>query len=86
MYIVVVGRIYYLYINILKRVISDPKLCSIIKTIAIFTTIPKHANVLAQVNKSPYGHLHHTTPHDAYTITIHVYTVTLAAISHKQKE
>ena len=43
-------------------------------------------NVLAKVNKSPYGRLSIMKPHDAYSITIHVYTVTQAVISQKQKE
>ena len=50
------------------------------------TTILEHANFLAKVNKSPSEHLHNMTPHDAYSITIHVRTVTLVNISHEQKE
>ena len=49
-------------------------------------TILKHANVLAKVNKSPYGHLINNQSHDAYSITIHARTMKLADISHKQKE
>ena len=30
--------------------------------------ILKHANVLAKVNKSPWGILHNTTPNNAYNI------------------
>ena len=48
--------------------------------------ILKHGNVLDKVNKLPYGHLHNMTPHDAYIITIHISTVTLADISHEHKE
>ena len=50
------------------------------------TTIIEHANVLAKVNKSPWENLHNITPHYAYIITINVHTVTLADISHEQKE
>ena len=50
------------------------------------TTILKHVNILAKVNKSPYGCLHNITPHGAYIITIHVRTVIVADISHEQKE
>ena len=50
------------------------------------TTILKHVNVLDKVNKLSYGRLHHMKPHDSYSISIHVRTVTLAEISHKQKE
>ena len=50
------------------------------------TTILKHANVLAQVNRSHWGRLYNMTPHDAYSITIHILAVTLADNSHKQKD
>ena len=50
------------------------------------TTIVKHANVLAKVNKFPCGRLHNMTPHDAYSIPIYVRTTTLEDISHKQRE
>ena len=50
------------------------------------TTIIKHANVLAKVNKLPWGHLQNVKPHDAYSIPIHVLTMTLADISHEQKK
>ena len=50
------------------------------------TTILEHANFLAKVNKSPQEHLHNMTSRDAYSITIHVRTVTLADISHEQKQ
>ena len=50
------------------------------------TTILKNANVLAKVNKLPYEFLHNMTSHDAYIITIHVLTITISDISHKQKE
>ena len=46
----------------------------------------KHANVLAQINKSPWRTLPNMTPHDAYTTTIHVNTVNLAEIRHEEKE
>ena len=39
--------------------------------------IIKHANVLAKVNKSPQGSLHNMTPHEAYSIPIHIRIVTL---------
>ena len=48
-----------------------------------FNAILKHANILAKVNKSPYGHLHNMTPHDVYSITIHVRKMTLADMSHE---
>ena len=47
------------------------------------TTILKHDNILAKVNKLPHGRLHHMTPHDVYSITIHVHTMTIAEISKK---
>ena len=50
------------------------------------TKILKHANILAKLNKLHYGHLPNMTPHGTYSITIHVTTVNLAYISHKQKE
>ena len=50
------------------------------------TKILKHANVLAKVNKMPWGYLHNMAPHDAYSIPIHVRTVTLAEMSHRQKK
>ena len=49
------------------------------------TTILKHVNVLAKLNKPPWGRLHNMTPNDTYIITIHVLTMTLADISHKKK-
>ena len=49
------------------------------------TTILKYENVLAKVNKSPYGILHNMTPHDAYIIPIHVRKMTLVDISHKKR-
>ena len=49
-------------------------------------TILKHANVLAKVNKSPWGRLLNMMPHDANSIPIHVRTMTLVDINHKQKE
>ena len=50
------------------------------------TTIIEHANFLAKVNKSPQEYLHNNTPHDDYSITIHVSTVTLKDISHEKKQ
>ena len=49
------------------------------------TTILKHSDILAKVNKLPYGRLPYMTPHDAYIIKTHVSTVTLADISHKKR-
>ena len=49
------------------------------------TTILKYANVLAKVNKLPYGCLLNTTRHDAKTITMHICTMNLTDISHKQR-
>ena len=37
-----------------------------------------------KLNKYHLGHLHNTTPHDAYSIKIHVITLTLADISQEQ--
>ena len=48
------------------------------------TTIPK--NALSKVNKSTYGSLLNTPSHDAYSIPIHVRTMTLEDINHEQKE
>ena len=50
------------------------------------TTILKHANVLAKVNKSPYVRLLNTTPQKAYSITIHVHTMTIPNISNEQNK
>ena len=50
-----------------------------------FTTL-KDANVLAKVNKLCYVCLLYMTSHGAYSITIHVRTMTLVEIGHKQKE
>ena len=50
------------------------------------TTILEHVNFLAKVNKSPEEHLHNITPHDDYSIIIHVSTVNVAYISHEQKK
>ena len=50
------------------------------------TTMIKHANVLAKVNKSPYGNLLNMTQQDTYSITIQVCTMNLEDISHEQKE
>ena len=49
------------------------------------TTKIKHANILDNVNKVPYGCLPNMTPHDAYSITTHLHKVNLAEISHEQK-
>ena len=51
-----------------------------------FNTILKHANVLDKLNKLSWGHLLHLPSQDAYSIQIHVLTMTLADNSHKQKE
>ena len=45
-------------------------------------TILKHANILAKVNKLHKGSLYNMTPHDSSSVIIHIYTVTLADISH----
>ena len=50
------------------------------------TRILKHANVLDKVNKSPWGSLNIMTPHDAYSVTVNVCTVTLVDISNEQKD
>ena len=50
------------------------------------TTILKHVNVLAKVNKLPYFRLLNMTPRYAYSITIHVRTMTLVDISPTKKE
>ena len=42
------------------------------------TTVLKHANILAKVNNSPYVHLLNMTPYGAYSITIHVRTMTIS--------
>ena len=47
------------------------------------TTILEHAKVLAKVNKSPYDHLHNNKPHEDYSITIPICTVTLEDIIHE---
>ena len=49
-------------------------------------TILIHMNVLAKVNKSPWRRLLNMTPHDTYSIPIHVHTMNLTDINHKQKE
>ena len=46
------------------------------------TTILKYVNILAKVNKSPYGCLPNIRPHNTYSITIHICTVTLLNISN----
>ena len=48
------------------------------------TTILKHVDVLAKVNKSPYAHLLYMTPHGAYIIKIHVCKMTISEIGHEQ--
>ena len=50
------------------------------------TTILKHVNVLAKVNKSSYVCLVNMTPYDDYSITTHVYTMTISDISNEQME
>ena len=49
------------------------------------TTILKHVNVLAKVNKSSYGLLPNIMLHDTHIITIRVRKVTLPDISHEQE-
>ena len=49
------------------------------------TTILKYINVLAKVNKSPLGCLHHMKPQGAQSISTHAHTMTKANISQKQK-
>ena len=46
----------------------------------------KHANVLDKENKLSWWHLHIMTPHDAYSITIHVRKTAIAEIIHEQKD
>ena len=48
-------------------------------------TILKHANVLDKVNKLPYVSLLNMIPNDAYSITIHVLTITILDSSHEHK-
>ena len=50
------------------------------------TTILKHANILAKVNKFPYESLINMTPHDAYSIIIHERKMTISDISHGKKD
>ena len=50
------------------------------------TTILKHMNYLDKLNKSPYVCLLTMAPHDAYSITTNVCTMTISEISHKQKD
>ena len=47
------------------------------------TTILNHSNILSKVNKLPCRCLLQITPHDAYSITIHVLTVTQVVVGHK---
>ena len=49
-------------------------------------TVLKHANVLDKINKLSYVNFLNTTPHDAYSITTHVLTMTISDTIHKQKE
>ena len=46
----------------------------------------KHDNILDKVDKLPWGGLLKMMSHEAYSIQIHVCTMTLANINHKQKE
>ena len=46
------------------------------------TTILKHVNVLAKVNKLPWGNLYNMTSHDAYITTIHISRMYLAGINY----
>ena len=78
----------YIYIYIWTKLVVDTMRTVITTKYQkyISTTIHKHANVLAKVNKSPYVRLFNMKPHGAYSITIHVHTMTILDISHKQKE
>ena len=49
-------------------------------------TILKRANVLDKVNKLPYGRLLNMPSHDAYSITMHLRTMSLVETNHKHKE
>ena len=49
------------------------------------TTIHKHVNVLAKVDRPPYGCLLNTTTHDACSIAMYIHKITLANIIHEQK-
>ena len=50
------------------------------------TTIPTHVNVLAKLHKLPHVRLLNMMPHDDYSITIHIHTMTMSNIRHKQNE
>ena len=49
-------------------------------------TIIKHAIFLDKLNKLPQGRLIYLPSHNAYSIPIHVRTMTLAEINHTKKE
>ena len=49
------------------------------------TTMLKHVNVLAKLNKAALGSLPDMMPHKYFSITINVHTMILADISHEQK-
>ena len=49
------------------------------------TKILNHANILAEVNKSPYVSVLHMTAHDAYSIKIHMLNLTMLDISSKKR-
>ena len=75
-------------INILTKRVTDAIHAAIPKKYHKYpsTTILKHANILTESNKYPWGRLHIMTPHDTYSIPTHVYTVTVLDNSHKQKD
>ena len=50
------------------------------------TTVLKHSDVLDEVNKCMCVSLRNMKPHDAYSITIHVCTMTIPDISDKQTD
>ena len=50
------------------------------------TTILKHVDFLDELNILPYVRLLDIMPHDAYSITIHIRTMTILDISQEQKD
>ena len=49
------------------------------------TTILKHVNVLSKLNQLTYVCLQNLTPHDDYSITIHIRVMTISEIIHEKK-
>ena len=49
-------------------------------------TTLKHVNILDKVNKFPFVRLLNMTPHNTYSITTHLRTMTILYISHEQTE